>query len=186
MKEPTRFDWLKLVGSEEMDSNSQDRLIAYATSNVHDIIGREQRTLCVGCGDGTEMEYFSNPFGIDINEKSLEKCRERNLMVENMDMHHMTFDDGQFDLVFSKDNFEHAISPIEAISEFARVSSKYVVIVLPDETWQSSKWHFIIPTIKQMVTLGEKVGLVLKSFREYNVMVGEACVFQSLYVFQKI
>ena len=179
-------DWLSFVATEEMDSKNQALLIAYAVKYIKDIIGTPDKVLCVGVGDGTEMDYFSNPIGIDISDKSITQCKKDGLDVLKMDMHHMTFKDNLFDLVFSKDNFEHAISPIEAISEFARVSSKYVAIIVPDEKWQSSGWHFIIPTIKQMVSLGEKVGLALKALREYEVVVGQFSVTQSLYVFQKL
>jgi ubiquinone/menaquinone biosynthesis C-methylase UbiE len=178
--------WLEFVGSEEMDSRGQEALISFAANTIHSIIGKQPRTLCVGCGDGTELKYFPHAFGIDINQKSLRICREKNLQVEDMDMHHMTFNDNTFDLVFSKDNFEHSISSIEAISEFSRVSKKYVAIVLPDDSWQSSKWHFIIPTLKQMVTLGEKVNLMLRSLREYNLQIGQCNIFQSIYLFQKL
>ena len=179
-------DWLALVGSEVMDSSNQDSLIRHAVKFTKDVIGVPEKTLCVGVGDGTEMDYFTNVKGIDISDESIRKCVEDGYDVVKMDMHDMTFPDGSFDLVFSKDNFEHAISPIEAMSEFARVSNKYVVIVVPDESWQSSGWHFIIPTFKQMVTLAEKCGMALRALREYNVMIGQMCVFQTLYIFQKL
>ena len=186
IKEHTQMNkWLDLVGSEEMESEKQESLIHHAIMDIKKVIGEPKNTLCVGCADGTEMKYFDKPFGIDLNEKSLAKCREKNLQVEKMDMHHMTFSDNTFELVYSKDNFEHAISHIEALSEYARVSSRYVAIVLPDDSWQSSGWHFIIPTLKQMVTLGEKCGLMFKALREYNLIVGRSAVYQSIYIFQK-
>lgn len=179
-------DWLKFVSSEVMDSKNQELMIGYAVKYIKDVIPLPDKVLCVGVGDGTEMDYFPSSIGIDISEESIEACKKQGLDVRYMDMHNMTFEDNSFDLVFSKDNFEHAISPIEAISEFARVTKKYVAIVVPDETWQGSMWHFVIPTVKQMITLGEKAGLMLKAFREYNILVGQMAIGQSLYIFQKV
>jgi ubiquinone/menaquinone biosynthesis C-methylase UbiE len=168
-----------------MDSAGQESLIRSAYSTVKNIIGEQKKTLCVGVGDGTELKYFRGAYGIDINDKSIEKCREENFNVSKMDMHKMTFQDGVFDLVFSKDNFEHSVSHIEVISEFARVSRRYVAIVLPDESWQCSGWHFIIPNMKQMISLGEKVGLSLRAFREYDVLSGTRIVGQFIYIYEK-
>lgn len=181
-----RKDWFEFVASEVMDSCNQSLLIGYAIKYIKEVIGVPDKTLCVGVGDGTEMDYFNKCVGIDISDVSITKCKKDGFDVRKMDMHDMTFDDDTFDLVFSKDNFEHALSPINAISEFARVSSKYVVIVVPDESWQSSMWHFIIPTVKQMISLGEKAGLMLRALREYNIVIGQMAVGQSLYIFQKV
>jgi len=178
--------WLELVASEEMDSQGAYHTILAAVQTVKEIIGDPESTLCIGCGAGVELGLFDHATGIDLNEQSLVVCREAGYTAEKMDMHAMTFPDGKFELVFSRDVFEHAVSPIEAISEMARVSKKYVAVILPDESWQSSKWHFIIPTMKQMISLGEKVGLLLQSYREYDVIIGNTDVHQYVYIFRKL
>lgn len=185
MKKHTKIDFLKLVGSEEMDSYGALPIIQTGIAYLKDIIGEPQSTLSVGCGAGAELGFFDNVKGIDLNDTSLSYCKQAGYDVQKMDMHDMTFEDNTFDLVFARDVFEHALSPIEAISEMARVSKKYVCIIVPDETWQSSKWHFICPTTKQMQSLGEKVGLQLKALREYNVIIGMITIQQSLYLFEK-
>lgn len=177
--------WLNLVGSEVMDSDGAERIISVAVGLIKEKIKEPESVLCVGCGGGTEMEMWNNPQGIDLNKTSLERCRQKGLMVHEMDMHKMSFNDDAFELVFARDVFEHAISPIRAISEMSRVSSKYVAIVVPDESWQSSEWHFLIPTMKQMISLGEKVGLSLLMYREYSFIVGNSDVWQNLYLFKK-
>jgi len=180
-----KTDFLKLAGSEEMDSFAASGIITAAIAETVRVIGDIDDVLCIGVGNGAELSFFKKVKGIDINEKSISICRDMGYDVEKMDMHNMSFQDNTFSMVFSRDVFEHAVSPIEAISEMARVTRKYVVIVLPDETWQSSKWHFIIPTVKQMIFLGEKAKLQLKALREYNMMVGNTVINQSLYIFEK-
>ena len=184
MKGQKKQDWLGLVGSEEMDSASAYQTISIAHHYITSLI-EPSSVLCVGCSDGTELELWGNAQGIDLNDKSLEKCRSKGFLVHKMDMHDMSFDDNKFELVFARDVFEHSISHIKAIEEYARVSSKYVAIVLPDESWQWSEWHFIIPNTIQMISLGEKVGLKLRAMRQYNVNMGSMNVQQTLYLFEK-
>jgi len=177
--------WLDLTASEEMDSRSAYPLIHSSVSFVKSKIGEPKSVLSVGCSDGTEMELFNSVEGIDMNNTSLQKCIAKGFKVHKMDMHKMTFDDNSFELVYSRDVYEHSISHIQVISEMARVSSKYVAITLPGEDWQDSKWHFIIPTFRQMFHLGEKVGLMLKSYKEYNILSGSMVINQHSYLFQK-
>lgn len=177
--------WLNLAISEEMDSTMAFPLIRMANNYLRGIVTIFQNVLSVGCGDGIELSLFENSTGIDMNEQSLEKARLAGYDVQKMDMHKMTFEDNEFNLVFARDSFEHSISHIEVISEMARVSNQYVCIILPTEDWQYSRWHFIIPTLKQMISLGEKVGLQLKALREYNVILGSISIGQSLYLFEK-
>jgi len=121
--------------------------------------------LCIGSGVGTEIDILKKAgyevYAITLNDKdclSTEACL--------MDMHCMSFPDGQFDLVWCKDVFEHSISHIIAISEYARISKKYVYIIIPGERkWGKSTCHFICPTPMQMVNIGRKVGLELISER---------------------
>lgn len=184
-------DWLKTVSSEEMDSESASEIIEYSIGEALGVIKGNQSILCVGCSDGTEMEIWEKLTnsraitGIDLNENSLSKCRSKGLRVHQMDMHDMEFNNNMFGVVFARDVFEHALNHVQVLSEMARVSRKYVVIVLPDDTWQSSIWHFMIPTLKQMISLGEKAGLKLAALREYNLIVGKASINQCLYVFEK-
>lgn len=177
--------WLNLVGGEVMDSKKAQILIANHVSQIKELIGEPEDVLVVGCADGAELDMWRAAQGIDLNDESLAKARYSGHMVQNMDMHNMTFKDKIFDLVSSRDVFEHAVSPIKAISEMSRVSNKYVAITIPNSAWQDSEWHFIIPTMKQMVTLGEKVDLMLKAYREHGAIQGSEYIKQHLYIFQK-
>lgn len=177
--------WTEYMATEVMESKQQVMLIKLAINAIYLKIKDMGRVLCIGAGDGTEMEYIPYAEGIDLNEESLKKCKEKGLKVHKMDMHKMTFPDNSFDLIFCKDTFEHAVAPIKVLEEFARVSKKYVVIILPNEEWQSDSYHLIIPTLLQMLSLAEKCKLLLLSYREYNLMVNQTSIRQSLYIFQK-
>ena len=186
MKKHTQSDWVSDTAAEEMDSIGAMNIIRVGAGLVNQIIGLQDKTLCIGCGEGVELSFFSGSTkGIDLNDASLAKAKDAGYDVEKMDMHNLSFQDDSFDLVFSRDNFEHSVSHIQVISEMARVSKRYVAIVLPTEDWQSSHWHYIIPNLRQMISLGEKVGLQLKSLREYNIIVGSIAIGQSLYIFEK-
>ena len=82
-----------------------------------------------------------------------------------MDMHDMTFTDGEFDLCFSHDCFEHALSPMIAMGEMCRVARRYVLVHVPSEDWQFSAWHYILPTRVQIISLAVKFGYLLMNER---------------------
>lgn len=171
--------YLEIPASEQMDSSSQaaliDNAIVHIPHDAHEII-------CVGCGDGYELFRIKNlPWvkrvvGTNLNPKQTEYVKRRRLECYCADMHDLPFEDNSFDLCFLRDVFEHALSPYIAMSELARVSRKYVLIVLPDESWQFSKWHYIIPTKVQIVSLALKCGLLLRKEWQFS--------YQSGYLFQ--
>jgi len=176
--------WIEKAATEEMDSQGALPLIEVSASVTLSITG-QVKTLCVGCGDGTEMGFFKDVEGIDLNEASLDKCLDKGCKVAKMDMHDMSYPDNSFDLVFARDSFEHSESPIQVLSEMARVTKKYISITLPDQSWDISDWHYLIPTLRQMIAMGDKVGLNLRSYKEFNRILGAQFVTQHLYIFEK-
>jgi len=177
--------WIDNTASEVMDSQGAFSLIGVAAGETLAVTGDDIKTLCIGCGDGTELGFFKDVVGIDLNNTSLEKCKAKGYHVEKMDMHELTFNDNSFDLVFARDSFEHAVAPIQVLSEMARVSKRYVSITLPDQSWDGSHYHYLIPTLRQMLAMADKVGLNLRSYREFNRGVGQMVIFQHLYIFEK-
>jgi len=147
--------WLDIIAAEKMDSNGQlNTIISCIKSLPEDY----KSALCIGCGDGTELNEFEKLKKEAIGT-TLNNFTEDERVVE-MDMHDMGFDNNSFDLVFAKDVFEHSISHIMALSEYARVTRKYVFIALPNiDDWSESAHHFIIPNEKQLKSLARKVGL---------------------------
>ena len=75
--------------------------------------------LCVGCRNMAEIDYFQTQgaksvVGIDLYSNHPE------ILV--MDMHHMTFPDNQFDLVYSSHSLEHAYDVQQVVNEMVRVA----------------------------------------------------------------
>ena len=69
--------WLNIAASEEMDSGSASFAIKVASGLVKEQIGEPENVLCVGCSNGTELEMFINASGIDINDESIEVCKQK-------------------------------------------------------------------------------------------------------------
>lgn len=148
--------YLQVAASEKMDSTGAADLINNAILHLPPDAGK---VLCIGCGDGYELSRIRGAAGTNLNPEQVEQVRSKGFECYHADMHELPFEDKSFDTVFCRDAFEHALSPYIAISEFARVARKYVLIVVPDESWQFSKWHYICPTPIQMISLGIKLGL---------------------------
>lgn len=178
-------DWVLNTTSEVMNSDGQIANINKAIEVSLSGIEKIDSVLSVGSGDGTEIALFESVGlkvkGIDGNFLSVDKCKSKGFDVVQGDMHEMPFKDKEFDMVFSRDVFEHAFSHIALIQEMARVSKKYVSITLPDESWGSSGLHSLIPTTEQMIYLGMKADLSLRTMGKFFIN----NVFQTTYLFTK-
>lgn len=183
--------WLELAAQEEMNSAGADIMLGFAIKEAWERCDLPKTLLSVGCGDGSELEMWKSVkvrdiTGIDLNENSVMKAREKGFTVEKMDAHDIQYPDNSFDMVFARDVFEHAVSHITMMSEMARVAKKYLIIVLPDQTWNPTPVHYIIPTLRQMMNLGFKNDLYVKFFQEYTLLSGHRVTTQSLYIFEKV
>ena len=108
-------------------------------------------TLCVGCGDGTELKFFKG-VGVTLNTKNL---RDQHTYV-CADMHALPFKDKSFDGVFCKDCFEHALAPSIVLHEFVRVARKWIFLAIPSEGWETSPLHPLLLTSRQITVLAFK------------------------------
>lgn len=102
--------------------------------------------LCLGCGDGYEVEYFKklgykNVVGVtnDVVELSVAKAE----MITQSDMHDMQFLDKSFDYVYSKETLEHSIAPYAVLSELYRISTKgFLHFISTGIDKQREHYHF--------------------------------------------
>lgn len=92
--------------------------------------------LDVGCGKGDTLQLLKvlgfRPYGIDISETAINECRNKNLQAQVEDAYEMSFSDKSFDIVFSEGLWEHFRDPRKHISEFARVSKHYIIVIQPN------------------------------------------------------
>jgi glycosyltransferase involved in cell wall biosynthesis len=85
---------------------------------------------CIGCRDAKELEAWK--------KRSVRKVTGVDLIsthpdIRIMDMHHMSFPDNSFDVVYACHALEHAANPPAAIDEFVRVvrDKGYIALELP-------------------------------------------------------
>lgn len=185
-KESKIQNYINEIAEEEMDSYKAKPLIDQALSFLPEDIST---VLSIGCGSGYELEALTlkgkEVTAIDFNKKQVDKLKGT-YNVKHMDMHDLQFDDNSFECVIFRDVFEHATAPLIAMKESSRVSKKYVYVILPDETWDTSPNHVLIPTLRQMIQFGYKSRLALVSFTDMYVQLGEAIFKQSYYFFLKL
>lgn len=83
--------------------------------------------LCVGCRNPAELDYFhahgaQSVTGIDLYSD------HPDILV--MDMHHLTFANDRFDVIYSSHSLEHALDPARAIREMLRVARPNAVLAI--------------------------------------------------------
>ncbi|HEY1716650.1 MAG TPA: class I SAM-dependent methyltransferase [Solirubrobacteraceae bacterium] len=102
--------------------------------------------LDVGCGEGVLTEQWadrSRPspptriVGIDLEDPKLAAewaGRARpNLTFAAMEVEHLQFADGEFELVAATEVLEHVTDPEPALAEMARVASRHLLVSVPHE-----------------------------------------------------
>jgi methionine biosynthesis protein MetW len=98
----------------------------------------ENDVLDVGCGDGLFLEMLTRAGkkgkGLDMSSVAVEKARAKGLHVELADMTHghIPESDASSDVVCALDVLEHLYDPLPLLQEMARVSSKAVVLSVPN------------------------------------------------------
>ena len=103
--------------------------------------GASPRVLDVGCGEGFVLEYLKEKLphihlcGLDLDRKALElaKARNNDMPFYLGDIFHLPFADGSFDLVICLEVLEHLESPWLAVEELARVSSRDILVSVPNQ-----------------------------------------------------
>lgn len=96
-------------------------------------IGPRTRLLDVGCGNGFFSYYFDKicrTTGVDYSGTMINMCPLKDRII--MDAADIGFCDESFDVVFCHALLHHVPSPQKVISEMARVSKRYVIILEPN------------------------------------------------------
>lgn len=103
---------------DKMDSPLQLRtqIMVDAVARAADLT--QSRVLCVGCRNSAELDYFTGRGALSVTGIDLYSTDPR---IQVMDMHHMTFPDHQFDVLYTVHALEHAQNPAQVASEIGRV-----------------------------------------------------------------
>ena len=101
--------------------------------------------LDVGCGEGYVLKYLRNKlpyirlYGMDLDKEALKLARAHNsdTPLYRGDVLNLPFADGSFDMVICLEVLEHLESPWLAVDELARVSSRELLVSVPNQPFFS-------------------------------------------------
>lgn len=119
----------------------------------------EAHILDIGMGDGWTCNYMKNKFGckvtgLTLNPVEADMAHERYPEIPTVvaDVHDMPFEDSSFDVLLSRDSFEHFLSPFLALEEMWRILKQngLFMLSLPCSGWQDYEEHLIVPNEQQM------------------------------------
>lgn len=102
-----------------------------------------KRILDAGCGEGftlaklLELKIGEELVGIDYSSVAISAAKKLfpYLNVKTGDIYQLPFKSNTFDLVICTEVLEHLVRPLQALKEIERVSSKYVILTVPNEPW---------------------------------------------------
>ena len=114
-----------------------------AISRIFSSLGlkKDCKILDAGCGSGKTLSFFrkmgyNNSFGADISDEALKLCETIGLKigkdVKKIDLTKTDFKDQSFTVVFSDGVLEHFRDFSPFISEFCRISKRYVILAQPN------------------------------------------------------
>ena len=116
------------------------------------------KILDMGCGSGRSLfdlrnlEY-KNSFGIDTSSESIKLCERSGFIrgedVFLMDGSNTSFDDHEFDIVFSVGLLEHFEDFTPFVKEMTRISNRYVLLLQPNH---SSLYRKIVDLVSGVPT----------------------------------
>lgn len=115
--------------------------------------------LDIGMGDGWTCDYVKNKYGyavtgLTLNPEEAILANQKYPHVKTIvsDVHDMPLDDNSFDIILSRDSFEHFLSPFLALEEIWRIlkPNGLFLVSLPCEKWQDYEEHLIVPNEQQM------------------------------------
>ncbi len=100
-----------------------------------------ESALDVGCGEGFTLNKLSENKigkrleGIDFQKTAIDagKRVHPNLNLKVGNIYHLPYKDNSFDLIICTEVLEHLEDPKKALSEIQRVSSRYVILSVPNE-----------------------------------------------------
>jgi len=104
---------------------------------------KPRRVLDVGCGEGFTLERLHKAklgdklVGIDFLNTAVEigKKERSHLDLQEGSIFDIKFKENSFDLVICSEVLEHIENPEKGFKELVRVSSKYVLLSVPNEPW---------------------------------------------------
>ena len=102
------------------------------------------RVLDVGCGIGDMLRYRENTVGVDINQSTVEFCKQQGLNARLMTPDELPFGDAEFDGVMLDNVLEHLVAPLPLLVEIHRVlrpGGKFVVGVPGRRGYESDPDH---------------------------------------------
>lgn len=163
-----KFNWNK--------ANLSGKLIDKIEKVLNAIPGDVKTILDVGCGDGTISEALNNNFDIIASDRSINALKhvKTKRVCNSADL--IALKSNSVDLVFSSEMIEHLPDEIfvKAISEFKRVSKKYVFLTFPNNEniekliTKCNKCNFVFNKSYHLRSLNEET--IRNLFPDYNII----------------
>lgn len=119
--------------------------------------------LDVGAGQGFCQEMFEKwgvrYTGIALGEDVVVAQRD-GWNIKRMDFNFLEFDDGSFDMIFSRHSLEHSFSPLISLMEWHRVARHWLGLVLPAPEYYTytGRNHYFVFNLPQIENLLNQAG----------------------------
>lgn len=102
---------------------------------------KAQKILDVGCGEGITLKKLEEKKigianeGIDYSEEAVKIASQiyPKLKIKQGDIYNLDYKDNAFDVLICTEVLEHLEDPEKAFEEMRRVTSKYIVLSVPNE-----------------------------------------------------
>jgi SAM-dependent methyltransferase len=132
--------YTNLIYPEDKKNNYPEKLYRYLFKNF---IKTPGKILDVGCGKGVSLYFFNKfgmeTYGIDKREEEQEHFHFRGCDIEKEGI---PFEDGVFDVVYSKSVIEHVLNTENFLQEILRVLKPGGMFICLTPDWRSQMKNF--------------------------------------------
>ena len=138
--------------------------------------------LDIGCGQGVALEVFRRKglkaIGIALGEEDVQAACEKGFDVRRMDQSFLDFEDGSFDVLWSRHCLEHSIFPYFTLWGMFRVlkpgGHAYVEVPAPDTACQhqTNPNHYSVLPHSMWCELFARAGFQLKKAQALELKTG--------------
>lgn len=149
---------------ESVLRSHNNRTIANSAEYLRPYLTDQTRLLDIGAGPGTiTMDFAASVAHVtatEVGETELDLSRRladaqgiTNVSFAVEDVHALTFDDGQFDVVHAHQVLQHVADPVQALREMKRVTAPGGVVAARDADYAGFVWFPLLPELDEWLRL---------------------------------
>lgn len=167
----TLVDFSQWWNGDERDQASSREEVLYQAEALR-FLEDSPKVVDLGCGSGALVRKLvaagHDAYGLTYQRAEVEKAASDRIFLG--DIHATPWLNETFDAFVMWDVLEHTLSPFIALAEARRITKRggRGLIFIPGVSWTETRYHVVVPTIRQMRHLLDLTGWDLETLDDLS------------------